>query len=309
MPSYCNCWEENMRFNGPFFAILTPFDQSMDIDFGALKVQLEFLAEHRVENIIVGGTTGEFASLTIKERKEILEFCRKNFNGKIVNHISSTCLLESTELIEHSVGKADAILLLPPYYYANISEEGVLTFLSKCLEKSTLPAFLYNFPRHTQINIDSEWVRKLITKHDNLIGIKDSGGDIENSLEYKKLNLEFQVYVGSDTTIFEVLKQGLNGTVTGAGVPVPEYILRIHNDFANQQWESAQRIQNIFNVWNKFRKSLNFNEIAIAKAALSKRIDGFPIWVRPPLIKVGDVEIKEIGQKLHNEILPITKFD
>lgn len=78
--------------DGPLFAIVTPFGNSGSINYSALKMYLAFLEEQGVKNVLVNGTTGEFASMTMQERKELLLFVRWNWKGTIVNHVSATAV-------------------------------------------------------------------------------------------------------------------------------------------------------------------------------------------------------------------------
>ena len=294
-----------METSKPFFAILTPFKPDGDIDYEIFKDYLAFLRSHGVENIVTNGTTGEFASLTIKERKEILEFCRKNFDGKIVNHIGSSCLRDCLNLLEHSADYTDAVLALPPFYYSGISDEGILSFFRKLLKESSMPVYLYNFPRHTQVHIKPELVASLLEEFNNLVGLKDSSGSIETAATFKKVSPEFQVFMGSDSFALDALQAGLTGSVTGAGNPVPEFLVRIYDCFISEKLDLAQEVQKSFNVWSVFRKKTCMSEIAVAKAAIGTRIENFPIHMRLPLVSVNEELMKMIQEMMRKEIMPL----
>lgn len=297
-----------MNTNGPFFAILTPFKPNGDIDFGIMGEYLSFLNHCGVKNIIINGTTAEFASLTIEERKEIAEFCPRYFKGTIIDNISSTCLRDSLDLLESGAEFVDGVILLPPYYYAKTEPQGVYSFFEKVLRKSAGPVFLYNFPLHTQFNISPEMAAGLYQEFNNLVGIKDSGGDINNAAAYKEAaSPDFKVFLGGDSLAFEALQKGLDGSVTGAGNPVPEFLVEMYKNFVSGNSERAQSIQEEFNIWNAFRKSINHNEIAVAKAALSTRIKDFPSYVRPPFTSLKPEQSKLINDKMINEIIPLVK--
>ncbi len=290
-----------MSITGPIFALATPF-KGKDIDFNALGKYLDFLEIKGVKNILTNGTTGEFFSLTREERKELLSFCRKYFKGFIINHIGSTCLKDSLDLLEHGQGYCDAVMALPPYYYSPVTSKGLELFFSKLLERCSQPFYLYNFPRHTQIQIGEDIINSLKGKYDMLRGIKDSGGKLEVSLKYKGLGLE--VYMGKESEVLEALGRGIDGHVSGAGNPVPEFLVLLYNYYENRQREKALEVQRAYEAWNRFRKALKANEIALVKAGLAARIEGFPLGVRYPLEEAYE-EAGLIKRNIREEVLPL----
>jgi dihydrodipicolinate synthase/N-acetylneuraminate lyase len=291
-----------MRIEGPVFAIVTPFDAAGEVDGGALDDYLQFLAHHGVQTLVVNGTTGEFASLTLEERVRVLEQCRRGFTGTIVNHISACSSRDCRMLLDHSRAHADAVLLLPPFYYAGIEEAGCLAFLREVLSHSRLPAFLYNFPEHTQFQIKPGMLRMLSDEFESVVGIKDSGGDLRVSEAYRKAAPGLQVFVGSDRGAMEVLKLGLDGSVTGCGNPVPELLMAVAAQFVAGDQEQAALAQRRFDRWTDFREGLPANHLSVTKAGLAARIPGFPPYVRPPFVTADEgclglvrSGLKEIG--------------
>jgi 4-hydroxy-tetrahydrodipicolinate synthase len=283
-----------MTLKGPVFAILTPFDARGDVDYAALDDYLGFLSSQGVPSIVVNGTTGEFSSLTLPERKAILERCRKTFKGTIVSHISSCSHRECLDLLSHSGDFADAVLLLPPYYYADVDEAGGLAFMSAVLERCTLPAYLYNFPEHTQFRINPKMLATLAERFECLAGIKDSGGDLATSTAYKQGAARLQVFVGSDRWALEVLKSGLDGSVTGCANPVPEFLVGLAAQFAAGDLEGARRTQSVFDKWTSFREQVPVNQLALTKAAMEARVPGFPAYMRPPFVTVDEERARQI---------------
>jgi len=293
-----------MKIEGPIFAILTPFDKNSDIDYGALQVYLSFLKDKGVKNIITNGTTGEFSSLALEERMALTEFCRSNFDGTVVNNISSCSTRECKRLMSHSREYCDFFLILPPFYYANVDDKGIYDFFTEVLIDSPNPVLLYNFPRHTKVDIKPEMLRQLRGKCTNLVGIKDSGGNIDISRSFKNIHGGFQVYIGSDSLAYDALRGGFDGTVAGGGNAIPEFPLAIYNSFIKGEIDSARRIQDIFDVWNSFRKNLQLTEITTTKIALSARIKSFPINIRPPLKTGKPNEISNIRNFMQEKVIP-----
>ena len=292
------------KIKGPVLAIVTPFNIRTKIDFGALKEYLGFIHECGVRNIIVNGSTGEFASLTLDERKSVLEYCRIHFPGSIVAHVSACAVMDCIILLKHAVDCADAALLLPPYYYSNVAFTGLQVFFEEVIEKSNLPVYIYNFPRHTNINIEPRLLKVLSERYDSLLGVKDSSGSLDNAMKYKSVGKHLQVFFGGDSIAFNVLKNGLDGSVTGGGNPVPECLVNMYESFMRGQQDIASKWQSVFDIWTQYRKRLDISEIAVAKLGLRARIHDFPIYVRPPF-STPDPEIADsVVVNLNSDVMP-----
>lgn len=278
----------------PIFALLTPFDDNLNIDFGAMKEYLSFLEESGVECVVTNGTTAEFPMLTTEERKKILEFTRMNFSGTIINNISDNSFMNCRYLLHHSYDIVQASLILPPFYYANLEDISYFAFMKEIVKDIEMPLFLYNFKLHTRVRISNEWIKELNLMTDKIIGIKDSDGDVDKALEYKQ-NKNFKVFVGSDRKAFETLQKGLDGTISGNSSPVPKFLIGMTNAFNKGDIKRAEEIQKRFNVWNMFLTNLEYNKLALVKAAMSVRIPGFKINTRAPLLPCEDQEYERIA--------------
>lgn len=294
-----------MKIEGPIFAIVTPFDNNSDIDYGALSAYLSFLKDKGVNNILVNGTTGEFPSLALEERMALTEFCRNTFRGTVINNVSSCSVRECKKLMNHSSAYCDYFLVLPPFYYANVDNKGITEFFTEVITDSPNPVLLYNFPRHTKVDITPEIIRQLRDKFTNVAGIKDSGGNMDISRSFKHTNNSFQVYIGSDSLAFEALRCGFDGSVSGGGNALPEFQLDIYKNFVCGKLDLARKTQDIFDIWNSFRKNLKLSEITTTKIALSTRIKGFPVNIRPPLMAGTSAEISTIHSFMHEKVIPL----
>lgn len=288
----------------PTFAIVTPFDRSGHVDFGALGDYLAFLAECGVRSLIVNGTTAEFPSLTDEERHEILEFVRRRFNGTLLANISSCSIRNCQTHLAHAQDHADALLLLPPYYFAAPGPEGLEDFFVTSLKRCEKPVYLYNFPRHTQAPVPAEMVARLAGRFPLLEGVKDSGGSLTHALEYKRLVPRLYILYGGDSRALEVLQEGLYGASSGAGSPLPEFLLEIAAAFHAGRMEDASNAQEAFNTWNRFRKGMEGDEVAVVKAALGARIPGFPSVTRPPLRQLDEQGIRRVRERIDTIPLP-----
>jgi 4-hydroxy-tetrahydrodipicolinate synthase len=221
----------------------------------------------------------------------------------VVAHISACATRDCIRLLKHARDHADAVLLLPPYYYARGEEAGVLAFFREVIAAGRLPVYLYNFPEHTQFEITPAMFRVLAGEFEHVAGIKDSGGRLDVSQEYKRMAPRLQVMVGSDRCALEVLQIGLDGSVTGCGNPVPEFLVKLTKEYTSGRHDEAGATQRAFNRFTTFREELKIKEIPLVKAALSVRIPGFGPYARPPFITVDTAGLERVRPGLH-ECLP-----
>lgn len=293
----------SIKIQDPMFAIVTPFTENGEqIDYVALEKYLHFLEEKGVKTILTSGTTGEFASLTLDERKQLVQFCRKHYNGKIVNHIGTSSIKETIELLHHSSNYCDAVISLPPFYYANTTEEGIYQYFRTILRVTTQPFYIYNFPKHTQVTVTNETIVQLKEEFPHLVGIKDSSGNFELSKQYNTTGID--VFVGSDTRAIETLNEGMCGNVSGGGNVLPEFLVNIVENYKRNDLEKVEKWFATYSIWNTFRKGLPVNEIALVKCGLATRIENFPLTVRVPLIECSETEKEMIQAIIRQEILP-----
>ena len=277
----------------PVVALLTPFEADGKIDWHAFKSYLTALSSWGVRSVISNGTTGEFPSLTLGERQKAVEFVRHNFDGSLINNVSSTCVDDAKKLIDDTPAYCDAVMILPPYYYAGVRNDGLCRFYEEALSRNSLPTFLYNFPQHTGNRLDTELIEMLHDKGIQVTGIKDSSGDLQNALAYQSRFTELQIFFASDSDALAALQNGLAGSVTGAANPLPEFLIAIQNCFGEAN-DKALTLQRSFDAWNDYRRTKPLFEIPLVKAAMGARIPDFPIHVRAPFTTASAEEISQI---------------
>jgi len=286
------------RLPNPVVAIVTPFTSIFSIDWPAFERYLNTLQSWGVEAIVTNGSTGEFASLTLEERKQVLAFAREHFKGTLVNHISATAVEDVRGLAAHSQAYADALLILPPYYYAGVGEKGLANYFEAALREAVQPIYLYNYPKHSGNALSPTLLSELDQRSFKIRGIKDSTGELENAKAIKNAFPSLEVYLGNDSKAFASLQAGLDGSVTGAGHALVEYLLAIGRVFELSP-SDAEQIQDVFNAWNSYRKGLAVSEVSFVKASLAARIENFPKFVRPPFLPVDAVLSKELAKVLN----------
>lgn len=283
----------------PIVALLTPFDADGKIDWRAFEAYLHALASWGVKSVIANGTTGEFPSLTLEERQQVVDFTRRHFEGILINNVSSTCIDDVKKLIAGTDG--DAVLLLPPYYYAESSTDGLCRFFEKALAGTALPTFLYNFPKHTGNRIDNALIGRLADKGIQIDGLKDSSGDLPNALAYRSRFPDLKIFFADDAACLKTLEHGLHGSVTGGANPLPEYLLAIQRTIG-KSGDKAVALQAALDVWNTYHTASPLFEIPLVKAAMGARIGNFPVHVRPPFTPAPPETIEQIRTTVRDRL-------
>lgn len=285
----------------PVVASVTPFAESGRVDYGALADFLALSASAGVRAMLVGGTTGEFPSLTLEERRTLLERSRESWAGTVIAHVGATAVDDVVALAEHAREFAEVVGVVAPYYFAEAA--GVESFFREVLQRVSMPVWLYNFPRHTGNVITGPMLERLAGEFPHLVGVKESGKDHAVTAAMTALRPRLSVYLGDDGAGARVRALGVDGVVSGAGGPVAELPVAIARAVASGDLGRAESAQAIFDRYSAFRRETPLSDIAFAKAAIATRLPGFPVAVRAPLLTANAEQRRSIDTFLEDDIL------
>ncbi len=239
------------QFEGVFAPISTPFslnDRSINFDF--IRRHLEFLNKKGVHGVVILGTNGEFPSLSIEERKNIISWVMK-FKQKlrVIVQTGSSSFVETVGLCDYAkeLG-SDGLLISTPYYYKNITETGLTEYYMEILNRVQHPIFLYSMPQNTCIQITNQVMENLLS-YNHLLGLKDSGGDWQTLKSYIETFRQLHTFVGSDMLLQPALKAGAGGSITAAANAMPELVLNIYQ--AIKQHDPAENFQQRLSAFRK----------------------------------------------------------
>ncbi len=261
-------------------ALLTPFTEGgAEVDFGLLDRHVEWLAERGVELVSPLGTTGEGPSLSLAERKAVIERLAAHPAGvRLLPGTGCTALPETIELSRFAVEHGAAgILVAPPWYY-DATPAGTTRYYAALLE--VLPnearVFLYHIPAVTGVPIEDETIRALRDRFGaRLAGAKDSTGDIEHGRHWIDEFPELAIFPGSDSLAAGARAAGAAGTITLLGNVFPDELNGIR---AGDSVDARQRF-----LASARDLSLAFPRHAAVKHLLHL-VSGLPrSHVRPPL--------------------------
>jgi len=232
---------------GIFAPIPTPFDERGDIAYDRLAENLDRWWATDLTGIVVLGSNGEYVLLTSEEKRELIRFaCRRAPAGRPV--IAGTGGESTREAIELSkfaadCGAAAALVITPAYYKGSLTDAALAAHFAAVADASPIPVMLYNMPRNTGVNLSSKLVIEL-SRHPNIAGIKDSGGNIVQIAEIiAGVRSDFAVFAGSGSFLYPTLALGgAGGTLAVANV-IPDECARIFRFTEEGRHDEARRLQ------------------------------------------------------------------
>ena len=206
----------NHLFTGAATALITPFNEDGSINYEEFGNLIDWQIDEGIDALVIAGTTGEGATLSDEEHKELMYFAGKQINGRIP-WIAGTGSNDTAYGIQLSIAAADAgadaVLLVTPYYNKT-TQKGLVNMFTEYADAISIPVMLYNVPSRTGINIEPDTYFAL-SKHENIVAIKEANSDIAKIVETKaKVGEALDLYSGNDDQIVPVLSVGGLGVVS-----------------------------------------------------------------------------------------------
>lgn len=259
------------KLYGTGVALITPFTESLEVDYKALKKLLQHTAKG-ADYYVVLGTTGEPPTLTTEEKTSVLAFIKANnaANLPIVYGIGGN---NTHEVLEALAGTdftgVDAILSVSPYYNKP-SQEGIYQHYVKIANASPVPVILYNVPGRTGSNITAETTLRL-ANHKNIIGMKESSGNLEQCLKIAKyMPKDFLLVSGDDMLALPLYALGGKGLISVLANPYPTIF---------------KKMREYFLAGNPARAAQELYKLSDLNASMYE--EGNPVGVKYVLAKLG----------------------
>ncbi len=207
----------NINFKGTGVAMITPFHKQGTIDFTALERLIEHLISGGANYLVVQGTTAETATLNREEKNALAEFVADIVNKRVplVIGIGGNSTQEVINTIRsNSLDGYDAILSVTPYYNKP-QQRGLYLHYKSIATVSPLPIIMYNVPSRTSVNMKPEITLQLASEFDNIIGIKEACGNIEQIMDIiRNKPKDFLVISGDDLLTLPLLGMGADGVIS-----------------------------------------------------------------------------------------------
>jgi 4-hydroxy-tetrahydrodipicolinate synthase len=288
------------KLKGTGVAVITPFDEKLNVDYNALSKLLDYIIDNSVEYIVTMGTTGETPVLSREEKRDIIEYTYNHVNNRIpvvvgIGGNDTRALIE--DLNYFPLEKATAVLSASPYYNKP-SQEGIFQHYRLLAEHSPKPILLYNVPGRTGRNMEANTTLRLATEVENIIGIKEASGDMQQCMEILKNRPEgFLVVSGDDALALPQLACGMEGVISVAANAFPAEFSKMVRNCLTNDYESARSLNN--SLIDTYDLMFAENNPAGVKAFLSQKgiIDNYLRLPGVPLSGAFQQKVKDYLQK------------
>lgn len=204
-------------FKGAGVAIVTPFSEDGSVNYEKFAELIEFQIKNGTDAIIVCGTTGESATLTMEEHSQVISFCIRQTAGRIpvVAGTGSNCTETAIHLsVEAEKEGADGLLLVTPYYN-KATQNGLYAHFKKIADSVKIPVILYNVPSRTGCTLAPETIVRLCRDVENIVGVKEASGNIAHVAKLMSLaDGCVDLYSGNDDQIVPLLSLGGLGVIS-----------------------------------------------------------------------------------------------
>lgn len=270
------------RLDGVLAPVVTPFDENLAPDAARFTALCHWLLGQGVK-LAVFGTTSEANSLSLAEKSALLEQLLDSGTDpdSIMPGTGLCSLSETVELTSRSAALGcPGVLLLPPFYYKNLSDDGLFAYAAELIERAgneNLQIYLYHFPAMSQTPWSMDVIDRLVKSYPaNIAGIKDSSGDWTETRAFINAGWpDFRVFCGSERFLLQTMRAGGAGCISATANVNPAAIAalcaRWRDDDAERQQAELIRIRELFETAPM---------VASVKAAIAITTND-PAWSRP----------------------------
>jgi len=237
---------KNSPFGPLITAMATPFEDNYSIDFKAAENIVNHLAATGSNSIVVNGTTGESPTIDDGELKILFRFAKDKCNGKLkfIAGVGTNSTLKTIKIaqVAESCG-AEGLLVVVPYYNKP-SQAGMIAHFKEIAKSTTLPIIMYNIPGRTGVNMNVETTLELADSCKNIVGLKDSTGNVEQAADIGKLvtKKDFWIYSGDDSLTLPYLSVGAAGIISVASHLIGTQIKAMIDSYFKGDFDRARKI-------------------------------------------------------------------
>jgi 4-hydroxy-tetrahydrodipicolinate synthase len=233
-------------FKGAGVAIVTPMKDNYEVDYEALEANINFQIENGTDAIVIAGTTGEGATLTMDEHKKVIKAAVEYTNHRVpvIAGTGSNCTETAIELSTRAEADgADALLVVTPYYN-KATQNGLIKHYTQIANSVKIPIILYNVPSRTGCNLMPETVATLVKTVDNIVGIKDATGNMAQAAKMIHLcDGNIEVYSGEDGQVLPLLSIGGIGVISVLSNIAPRQTHDMVMEYLEGDRQKAMKIQ------------------------------------------------------------------
>jgi 4-hydroxy-tetrahydrodipicolinate synthase len=290
--------KQPQRIRGVLSPVVTPFGKDLSPDPERFIAQCRWLLTQNC-GLAVFGTNSEANSLSVNERIALLDalLAADVDPARMMPGTGCCALTDTIRLTEHAVKAGCAgVLMLPPFYYKDVTEEGLYRTFSEVIERvgdSRLRIYLYHIPPVAVVGITPGLVERLLKKYPTAIaGMKDSSGDWNNTKIFLDSFAQsgFDIFPGSESFLLAGLRNGGAGCISATANVNPAAIDKLYREWQKSDADAQQEALNVV------RKTTGQYVMIPALKAVVAHWSNDPQWaaVRPPLIELSAVQAKAV---------------
>ena len=233
-------------FKGAGVAIVTPMKNNEDVNYDKLAEIIDMQIDGGTDSIVIAGTTGEGATLTMEEHSEVIRRCVEFVHGRVpvVAGTGSNCTRSAIQLTQEAEESgADGILSVTPYYN-KATQAGLIKHYSAIADSTKLPIILYNVPGRTGCNILPETVATLVKTKSNIVGLKEATGNLAQASKTMYLcDGKLDLYSGEDGLVLPLMAIGAIGVISVWSNVAPRQVHDLCDSFFRGDIETARKLQ------------------------------------------------------------------
>ena len=286
-------------FKGSGVALVTPFNQDMQIDFDALASLVEYQIENGTDFLVVQGTTGESPTLTKAEKLDVLNEVIEINQGRcnIVYGIGGNNTAAVAESLADIPNGVDGILSVSPYYNKPI-QKGIVAHYKIVADSTDLPIILYNVPGRTGSNVAPETTLEL-AEVKNIVAVKEASGNMEQIMQIIKYRPSgFGVLSGDDNLTMPLIAAGADGVISVVANAFPAlFSTMVHSAMHGELDAAREAHYKLFDVTKMFFEQGNPGGVKAALAHMQLMDE----YMRLPLFPVSD----ELRKRIEKETIAI----
>jgi 4-hydroxy-tetrahydrodipicolinate synthase len=282
---------------GVLAPVLTPFDRDLNPDAPRFVRFCQSLLEQGCSGLAPFGTTSEANSLSLDERERLLDALLESGvpAAKLIPGTGCSALPDTARLSRKAARAGCAgVLMLPPFYYKNLTEEGLYRSYAQAIDRAGEPrlrVYLYHIPQVSQVPIPLRVIERLLSSYPEVVvGIKDSSGDLSNTYSMLRALPGFEVFVGTEKLLLANLREGGAGCITASANVNAAAIVRAFRERTEERQREIDAVRSVF-------ESLPL--IAALKEAVALRT-GDETWraVRPPLVELTPEQREKVQRSV-----------
>lgn len=234
------------------------FDEQGRLDRAGNEAVIEHLISGGVDGLLVMGSTGEFYSMTMDQKKELIDLAVWCVGHRVKLYFGTNCMRreDTIALSNYALeAGADGVMIIGPYYFA-LEDDALEAYYDDLCDNIHGTVFLYNYPERTGYDLKPEVALRLLRRHDNIKGFKDSHSQMGHTRQLLELTRaeypEFEVYSGYDENLFHILLSGGDGCIGGLANLYPEVCSAFTAAINRQDIAACEKYQKIINCLMEF---------------------------------------------------------